>query len=318
MSARERVLEFLTDRWVSYRSAPGGQLVIPLVIAVPPTFLGVAKLHATFPSVDWISSVNTWFDAHPIVLAGVCFWPFMLVPFRRIGGYFDRRVVKRRQMNESALVALLNVLDDVVGAKQQYQLDRRKSLAPHRAERGELAAFVDVFCQPESRVKTLVQQCYVYFGWLLRDPSTRLRVYLARMGPKDVEQVEYCFPENDPPQRPLKMLQGPESALSFCKRTGKMLAIPDIQVEVRKKKPRYKASGDVRFADKGSLLCYPIGAAKGSDTPYVICIHTEAPGIFRERREDREMFETIMRRFEARIKYEYTQIMLRDELLAEE
>ncbi len=311
-----RTPEWLIEFWIRYRDSAFSTYFVPFVISVPASILGVASLSAVWPNIVWLSSFHDWLGVRSILFPFLCFFPLSLLLFRKIGRSLDKRIKKLRELDAETYLMLLYILDEIVGSKEQAHKDSAELLLERGGHPISPEDLVQVFHRPEARIKALAAQCYKFFGFMIRDPSAKLRVFVAVMGDKHVESIKYHYPENEDIGRPITSLQTDNATLSVCKNRRKLIVIQDIMDELQKAPSdrRYQEANGDGYEDKGSILCFPVFGKVKRDIPYVVCVHTDKPNVFGESKSEVVGLDHIVGRFAARMKFEYTRLTLMNDL----
>lgn len=207
------------------------------------------------------------------------------------------------------LLTLLAALDGVVGAK----LNR---FASHFANRDKLTKET-AFCEithPEKQIDELVRGICEYFNASQPTKQRRLiRVVLAVLDKGNVVALPIFFPLDEPVKATVEELNRPRSALQIAAKSKKILILEDIAKEVKRPegKRRYVTT-ESEDDHSGSLICYPVVFNHTREVPFVISIHCEQEGFFKN--PNAELYALSLQRFALRLCLEYSLQQLKESL----
>jgi hypothetical protein len=202
------------------------------------------------------------------------------------------------------LLHLLECLKQIVGEK----VNRFESFLTRQTMENSLEVFTEI-TRPDQQLASIVAAVYSYFEGVLskedKEQKVKLRVALARMGQRHVEEWESYYPSYQKPRSEITELQRDTSCFSRAKSTGRMVIIESIKKEAgrRANKRRFEVTDLSRKDEDGSIICYPIKLKGTRQMPFVLSVCSSKPGYFRQGQEG--VYQSILENFEQRIVLEY-------------
>lgn len=290
---------FYQQTWVK-------NFVGPLLIAAPPGLVTAFYANQAFragvtnnlpPVAEFLTENALW-----VVVVSAFYTPFLLAVARSILHRVDAKSI-----TVNTLLRLNQALDRVVGCKEQ----RFSNHANRVAQLTKDTAFCTI-TQPDSQIAELVRGICEFFNAERGDDSTTLiKVILAELRNGQVTKIPVHYPEDEPVRASLDKLNDTRSGILTACKTCEVVVIESIAAEL--KKPRWER----RFANAGndgdnvgSLICYPV--TYGSDVPFVISIHCERDGHFKDSKK--KVYEHTLERFALRIRLEYSLLLMKEAL----
>lgn len=278
----------------------------PVLIALPPGLVTAFFANQAFRAgvVDYAPQVARFLTENAIwaVLGSFLYAPVLLA--------FARSILRRidsKSLTVNTLLRLNQALERVVGYKEQR-------FSGHATRVGSLTK-ESVFCsitQPANQIAELVRGiCEFFNAERGGDSTTLIRVVLAEIRNGQVTKIPVHYPEDEPVRASLDKLNDPRSGLLTACRTCDVVVIESIAGELRKPRAtrRFVNAGD-GGDNIGSLICYPV--KYGQDVPFVISIHCELDGYFKESKK--KVYEHMLERFALRIRLEYSLLLMKEAL----
>lgn len=284
------------------------------LVVFPPYFVGQyyqVEKFATQMRTDWplLAALLDHHVAVSVSVAGV--WAFFVLATFRL---LSRLAVEAPNGWSSAPSLLLTALDNVVGAKEQRFSKHLKNVrGPQPPKMGEVFSFIT---QPSQQLNELIQGIYSVISTLLREQGTEkhvLKVNLAAVGSDgDIKAIHFHFPSNHPVRSDVADLNNPQSAMKWAIRTKRAVVIESICVESVKPKPkaRFVVTDLARAEEDGSLICYPVVHDALGAVVFVISIHVDCPGVFKQK--FLSSYNELLKPFALRIKLEYSLLALKE------
>jgi hypothetical protein len=252
---------------------------------------------------QYIPAVAASLDDHAwLVMFSAFIYPTLLIAAARF--VLDR--VSSNGVDRDTLLSLMAVLDRIVGCKAkrfgEYVVAGKKNEAPFEA-----------ITQPQSQIMEITRGVCELFNVLLAEakPRTLIKVVLAETQGNKIASVPVYFPEDEPVRVDIKVLNQMESTMMTALRTKKMVIIESTKKELHKKQNRRYVIGeeDDKDAD-GSLICFPIRHEWTKSVPFILSIHSDVAGAFRQ--ENSELYEHLLGRFGCRISLEYSLMKIKE------
>lgn len=283
------------------------------VIAAPPYFVGqyyqVDKFAAEVKS-DW-PVIGAMLDHHVFVgvlLAGI--WAFLVLALYRV---LTALAQEQPSGWGDAPSILLRALDNIVGAKEQRFSNHLKALRASSSPAVPASVF-SFITQPGQQLNELILGIYSTVDSLLRAQETSkyvLKVNLAVIDQnQNIKDIHFHYPSNHPVRSSLLALNSTNSAIKTAVRTQKIVVLESIHVESARTKPRFVVTDQSRAEEDGSLICYPVIYEPMGAVVFVISIHIDQPGTFKQRFVG--SYVELLKPFALRIKLEYALLALKE------
>lgn len=287
-------------------------LVRPILIGLLPAALIAYYTNPSFSKLanDNIPGLKVILtnDTGIILLILVWAYPSLLVG---LGSLITNWANKNKeQMPAQYLFTLLSCIDGVVGLKEKRFRDYAKELSTGKKAYGN-ETFLAI-TQPQTQIAELVRGICELFNSLYPESNQKLiRVVLAQLNQGKVEKIPVHYPNDEDPVASLEVLNSQNSTIMTCFKQRKIIVVTSIKKEITKhhKKRRFNPSTPDN-KEGGSIICYPIKWDK-SDIPFVLSIHCDHEGLFKER--ETPYYEFLLKRFELRLGLEYNLALIRRE-----
>lgn len=207
-------------------------------------------------------------------------------------------------LSTECLFLLLAALDSPVDKK----MDRFLNTLNSRSSQKNPGEIFSIITDPKKQLAEITRSIHVFFeGWSKigsEDKIDFVTVVFRVRNKVTIEAWSY-YPESQIPEQ--KVIEDANSLAANSAKSRKMVIIPDIEKERKKKKPQISQHC---LSEHGSAICYPIntGHTKG-DIPLVLRITTNKPFF---KHENREVYKQILEKFKKRILIEYALSELKD------
>jgi len=290
-------------------------LIAPIILAFPPGFLTSYYSNSTFAETinKSVPAIGANIEAHPVI------WVLFSMIYPSLILIFAKIVLSRahaRKMTDDWLHHLNVALDRVVGCKNVRFTDHVLSMDDLTRE--------NAFCtitQPETQIAELVRGICEFFNAIraedknVNDRSRLIRVTLCLIIDGNVESILISYPEDEatiPPQS-VALLNDPSSCIQTSIRERDIVVIQSIESEL-KKAAEYRRFVDIGVEgdNYGSLICYPVIYRATGDIPYVVTIHCDEDGYFREKKS--ELYKFSLDRFSLRVRLEHNLLLMKETL----
>jgi len=296
------LFEFYKKLWVQFFAAP-------VILAVPPAFItgfyGNKTLNAALTTLA--PGVATFLAQEVIAaIAIAALYPTVLL-------VFAKSVVKQvdaRGLNIDSLLMVAAAIDNVVGSKS-------KRFAAHASNHHNLSrdkAFEDI-TQPTKQIAEITRAVCDLFNALRTEKKRSLiRVVLATLDEQgQINGLPVYYPQDEPVRSTIEALNNPASAIRTAARSRRIVIIESIGNEFKKPKEKRKFVDTGNEEDnEGSLICYPVVYGSGKHVPYVISIHCDVAGYFKE--AFRDLYEHTLQRFALRLSLEHSLFIIKENI----
>ena len=206
---------------------------------------------------------------------------------------------------------LIAAIDNVVGSKARRFAERAGNINGLTRE-----SVFDEITQPTKQIAEIARAICDLFNLATTDKKRRnlIRVVLATINENnEITGLPIYYPEDEPVRSTVDALNDPSSAIRIAAKTRRIVIITDIAKELK------KAKGKRKFADTGneqdnvgSLICYPVLHNGTKRVPFVISIHCEDAGYFKE--DFIDLYELTLQRFALRLSLEYSLLTIKEKL----
>ncbi len=256
-------------------------IVIPLVVAIPPTVLGLASQFDT---------LKTFFDANTTITLICAFW----VPLIVIPGAILRRLFSD-SLSTQQLTYLVNLLAGSIGKK----IERMHSFLTHvESNKVEISnqKIIEVL-NPKLQMVDIMANLWCMFHPL--SPS-KVKVSLAKMGQNHIEEFVCWHPGDVRPRNTVQKLQHEECTFSVARRTKEIVVIEDVAKESAKQAGQrfHRTNGA-----QGSIIAYPVIDRGTDEVPYVLSVCAAEPNSLLEK--NKAVYEFLLEQFAQRVVMEY-------------
>jgi len=272
------------DQWVKYTLKP---LLTSLPVAVGYKAIDVTgvvkyidkKAQASQNLSDTAISIIHFFAIHPKITTVACiFAMFIWVVFGKLITEFIKHYAKPMiSVEVETAITLLEALDHPLKVKA----DRfaKASVDPEILSNPDKTFYK--ITKPGEQISLLTHACFTFLKFI----DTH---HFKEKG--DITGGLLKF-ENGKPSRwvgPHSIsatpdeLNHPKSSVMTAAKTKKPVVISDIQKAIKKKAQNYLPLQKNHNEEKGSLICYPLYHMETKTVPYVLSIHSEEPGYFKE------------------------------------
>lgn len=284
-------------------------IIVPLLLVVPPAIITTLYSNETlktflrinFP--DFYNYIAPFGHEHVLIFnIFVLIYPAIFVA---VGAWIAHKA-ESNGLNVSGLLALLASLDQVVGVKNNRF---EKHLSDDKLTKE--TAF-EVITDPMAQISEIVRSICDFFNATRNAKSKPLiRVTLAVMKGRKITDLPVFFPTDEPIRSSIASLNSPKSAIVTAAKTKQLVLISDISKELAlpESKKRFVDTGN-DVDNVGSIICYPIRT--GSGVSYVVSIHCEEPGYFKN--EFKDLYEHSLQRFALRMNVEHSLLMMKEKL----
>lgn len=285
-----------------------------VILGVPPYLTGQYYQISEFANTvrtDW-PLIAKAMDHHVflgVFLAGV--WVFLL-----LGLYQLLASLVRERPNgwSDAPSILLRSIDNIVGAKEQRFSRYLTNIGTTGQPNPSSDQVFSHITQPAQQLNELIQGIYSGVDSLLRASITGKYVLKVNLGTidenKNLKGIHFHYPSNHPVRSSLSALNDPNSGIKTAVRTRRMVILESIQVEGTKSKKRFVVTDEARANEDGSLICYPVIYEPLDMVVFVISVHVDQPGVFKQKFAN--SYEEFLRPFALRIKLEYALLALKE------
>lgn len=254
---------------------------------------------------------STWVDTNAwVILVSAFIYPTLLIALAR----FVMHRVNSNGINQDVLLSLIATLDRIVGCKAKRFGGYVTSLKQMKKDTPIEKPF-EAITQPNIQIAEITRGVCELFNVIMKEekPRTLIKVVLVEINNNKVVDLPVFFPEDEPPLASIKLLNQPESTIMTAVRIKKMVIISSTKKEMQKKQGRrYVASDEDSKESDCSLICFPIRHAPTNSVPFVLSIHSDEVGVFNK--ENSELYEHLLGRFERRISLEYSLMTIKEEV----
>ena len=239
------------------------------------------------------SPLEVFLREHVYLTVLMAILPLIVLP----GTYVAHRMREELPLSERDLMLLLKTFDHIVASKSsrfRRAVDRltgekrfpQCAKDPARPCGREL--FLDI-TKPEEQIRLITEGVWQYFFICQHDANVEIKVALARMGSRHIEEFLCFYPSDKGPRSDVSELQKPKSAFSQAKASGQLVIVESTLREGQKsdsiRNKCYVSTS--RTADEdGSLLCFPVRDSANRDVPFVISVHASLPRYFKKAARD--------------------------------
>lgn len=284
-------------------------------LGAPPFFLGQyyqVEKFATEIRNDW-AALAAILDQHVII--GVIASGLWILIWVKVAQFVRSITQTGPQGWDNAAAILLHTLDNIVGTKEQRFSAFFKKVSAQGADlnSSESSAVFQSITQPELQLKELVQGVYKAVDSLLRLTSpeqNQLKVNLALINNGKVIDIHYHYPSNQPVRSSIDALNTPCSTIQIACKERKPIVVESIALEAAKANPRFAVTDKSREEEEGSLLCYPVWYEPFNAVVFVISVHSDKAGTFKNR--FLKSYIQILKPFDLRMKLEYSLLGLKE------
>jgi hypothetical protein len=167
---------------------------------------------------------------------------------------------------------------------------------------------------PMTQISEIIREISVFFNVTKKLKSRALiRVTLAVMKDGKVSSLPIWFPTDEPIKASLSALNSPRLTFINAAKQKQLIIIPDIKKELSKTKKLRKFEESENLEDNaGSMICYPVYFNCSSSIPYVISIHCDEPGYFKN--EFKSLYQHTLDRFSLRLNVEHSLFIMKETL----
>lgn len=302
----DRAAKWLVDLYTSHwavKYAAG-----PLLLALPPAI--ITALYSNPAAKDWLAITHP----HISQILTEYFWFFIAFAaiYPTIVLKVAQMIAKRADSNGlsvDGLLALLASLDAIVGCKEARFAKQAASTAPLTKE--------EAFCKvtnPDTQIAEIVREVCNLFNATRTDKKKNLiRVTLAVIKDDKITEIPIYYPADEPVRSPIESLNKPCSAIQTAIKSKKLVVIEDIRKELQRphKKRRFIDTGN-EVDNAGSIICYPIIYSKTGKIPFVISVHCNDAGYFKN--DFKDLYEHSLQRFALRLSLEYSLLQIKEKL----
>ena len=287
-------------------------VLAPFIIGILPALTVAYYSNRKFGELvkQHFSELAVWLDAYAwLILISAFIYPTLLIAFAR----FVMQRVNSSGINQNTLLSLIAVLDRVVGCKARRfgEYVAARSLKKETTDESPFK----IITQPELQIAEITRGVWELFNTLRAEanPRTLIKVVLVVIQGNKVVDTSVYFPEDEPVRVDIKVLNQPNSAIMTTLRTKKMVLIESTKKELQKKRNRrYVASKEDNEDTDCSLICFPIRHEATKSIPFILSIHSDDAGVFKK--ENSELYEHLLGRFEIRIGLEYSLMKIKEEV----
>jgi hypothetical protein len=279
----------------------------PLLLAMPPVMVTAFFSNAYFRS--QVTALTP--DLAKVLGGNVVIWVVCAAAYPTLILAIARFILHRADGNALTafwLTRLNAAIDRVVGCKA-------KRFEDCAATTGGQLPVATAFClitQPGTQIGELVRGICEFFNAVGPANEDRLiRVILAEMENGKIKEIPFQFPEDERVRTPMPVLNDSRSTLQTALRTGEIVVIQSIAAEMKKKRgeQRYASAGN-EADDNGSLICFPIIYTKTGEIPFIVSIHCDEDGYFKDAKKG--VYQHTLERFSLRIQLEYSLMLLKE------
>lgn len=297
------LFELYKKWWVQYIAAP-------VLLAAPPAlvtgFYNNKALNAKVLALSpWVADLLTQYAIAAFLFASL--YSLILLAFAKS----VVKSVDARGLNVEGLLMLIAAIDSVVGSKARRFAERATNMNGLTRE-----SVFDEITQPTKQIAEIVRAICELFNLATTDKKrpNLIRVVLATINENnEITGLPIYYPEDEPVRSTVDGLNDPSSAIRTAARTRKTIIIRDIAKELEKPKVKRKFADTGNDQDNiGSLICYPVLHNGTKRVPFVISIHCEDAGYFKEGFV--ELYEHTLQRFALRLSLEYSLLTIKEKL----
>jgi hypothetical protein len=259
-------------------------VVGPLIICGPSSLFVLARFN---------SPLEVFLRGHVYLTIVMAILPLSVLP----ATYIAHRMREELPLSERDLMLLLKTFDHIVASKSsrfQRAVDRLagKKPFPQCAKDPEKPCGRELFLditKPEEQIKLIMEGVWQYFFVCQHDANVEIKVALARMGNKHIEEFLCFYPSDKGPRSDVSELQKPRATFSQAKASGKLVIVESTLQEGKKsdsmKNKCYVSTAQTGDED-GSLLCFPVRDNASRAVPFVISVHASLPRYFKKAATD--------------------------------
>ena len=287
-------------------------IVGPFLLATPPAVVSAYYGNTEFRTqlTSWYSGASVLSDNVVIVVLGMALYPTVVLA----GARFVLHYADANALTAFWLTRLNAALDRVVGCKASRFED-------NALENGEqVIAPQTAFCtitQPQKQIGELARGICEFFNAIAPGNEDHLiRVVLVAVEDGKITNIPFHFPEDERVRATREVLNDPKSTIQTSLREKEIVVIQSIAAEMKKPKQerRYVSSGN-SSDDVGSLICFPVPYGNAGEIPFVISVHCDNDGYFREAK--RGIYQHTLERFGLRMQLEYSLLLMKERVCAE-
>lgn len=282
-----------------------------LILAFVPTFIGnyyQVSVFAEKIKVDFPNAAH-FLDSYIYLCFAISFlWVFLILVLYQ---FLIERFCLEPVGGLETPNYILATLNNIVGAKAQRFNKALNELTNCKDAAGKTDYFSKI-TQPIEQLNEIVRGVYTVFDAVLREHKVVLKVNLAIIKDKKIQDIIFHYPSDHPVRSPICALNNPNSGISTAIRNGKTVVIDSILQESTKNKDtkRFVVTDAGRANEDGSLICHPITFEPVNQVVLVLSIHADKPRVFRE--EHKKSYAELLRPFEIRMKLEYALYSLKE------
>jgi len=282
-------------------------IFIPLLSSVPPAIIYFylrppSALQGAVPTPP--NFVVNLMQQYPLMFAAAI--PAYIVLVTSLVRFIETASKLDDELKSEHLVSLFDILERVVGAEGARYGSYVKTGNP-----GGIPArtvFEEVI-QPYQQIALLAEGIHAFFN-IIDTKGVEISVTVCGVENGEPKDWVFYYPSSSPPNTDMEKLRGPDSAISYCIKSKKMVIIEDLIAEAKKDADqRHYVPRDHDLDEHGSLICYPIiHTYSGSDVPYVITVVADRRRYFRKGRK--RLYNWILKHFAVRIQVEHSLIKI--------
>lgn len=282
-------------------------ILIPLLSSVPPAVIYFylrppAVLQGAVPAPP--SVVVDWIQHYPYLFAIAI--PVYIVLVTSLVRFIETASKLDDELKSEHLLSLFDILERVVGAEGARYGSYVKKSNPSGLD---VDTVFNEIIQPYQQIALLAEGIHTFLN-VIDSKSAEISVTVCAVENGKPKDWVCYYPSSSPPNTDMEKLLGPDSAISYCISSKKMVIIEDLIAEAKKDvKQRHYVPRDGDLDEHGSLICYPIIHiyAEG-DVPYVITVVADRRRYFKKGRK--RLYNWILKHFAVRIQLEHSLIKI--------
>jgi hypothetical protein len=282
-------------------------ILIPLLSSVPPAVVYFylrppAVLHGAVPPPP--SVVVDLIQHYPYLFAIAI--PVYIVLVTSLIRFIETASKLDDELKSEHLVSLFDILERVVGAEGARYGSYAKTSNPLGI--APITVFEEII-QPYQQIALLAEGIHTFFK-VIDSKGAEISVTVCAVeGGKPKDWVCY-YPSSSPPNTEMDKLTGPNSAITYCISSKKLIIIEDLIAEAKKDSDQqHYVPRDNDLDEHGSLICYPIiHTYTGGDVPYVITVVADRRRYFKKGRK--RLYNWILKHFAVRMQLEHSLIKI--------
>ena len=242
-------------------------------------------------------------------------WIFILIVavFPGLCLFIGKEIHKRAHnngLNIQGLTHLIIYLDEIVAYKNNRFAEHLRNADALNREN-----VFQTITNPMYQISEIVKNLGLFFNSTREKNNHHLiRVVLAVINDEGIiKSIPVFYPSDEPISADFSFLNNPQSAIRAAIKNKDIVLITDINIELTKPKRLRKFAESTNLDDnRGSIICSPVICTYSGKVIYVISIHCEKAGYFKN--EFKGLYELILKRFSLRINVENKLLNLKESL----